>query len=167
MEAFQYPCYCICLHGTTLIANLHIVANWLLSNFKAANWLNEDLRTCEKNLLSSHTGPLSRHTVVCRAAQENRGRANCMSILTEQQSCDIHNSIIFYLKNTTKVAVEMPAYQGRLHTKIKENWAVLPIYEWANFQVFSSCFSFVFSHTWKIAVTRKLVLQSSWNLVHL
>ena len=136
MEAFQYPCYCICLHGTTLIAKLHIVANWLLSNFKAANWLNEDLRTCEKN-------PLSRHTVVCRAAQENRGRANYMSTLTgttKLRFSHIRNSIIFYLKNT-KVAVEVPAYQGRLHTKIKENWAVLPIYEWANFQVFSLCFS--------------------------
>jgi len=28
--------------------------------------------------------------------------------------------MIFYLKNT-KVAVEVPAYQGRLHTKFEEN----------------------------------------------
>jgi len=57
--------------------------------------------------------------VVCRAAQENRGRANYVSILltgtTKSRFSHIRNSMIFYLKNN-KVAVEVPAYQGRLLT---------------------------------------------------
>ena len=62
----------------------------------------------------------SRQTVVCRAAQENRACTNYISILTGTTKSCIRNSIIFYLKNT-KVAVEVPAYQGRLRIKFEEN----------------------------------------------
>ena len=61
--------------------------------------------------------------VVYRAAQENGAHTNCVSILTGTkmlQFSRIRNSMIFYLKNT-KVAVEVPAYQGRLHTKFEES----------------------------------------------
>ena len=60
---------------------------------------------------------------MCRAAQENRTRANYLSILTgttKLQFSPIHNSVVFYLINS-KVAVEVPAYQRRLHTKFEEN----------------------------------------------
>ena len=62
----------------------------------------------------------SRQTVVCRAAQENRACTNYISILTGTTKSCIRNSIIFYLKNT-KVTVEVPTYQGRLHIKFEEN----------------------------------------------
>ena len=39
---------------------------------------------------------------------------------TKLQFSRIRNSMIFNLKNT-KVAVEVHAYQGRLHTKFEEN----------------------------------------------
>ena len=61
--------------------------------------------------------------VVCRAAQENRARANYVGIFkgtTKSRFSRIHNSMIFYLKNT-KVAVEVPTNQGRLHNKFEEN----------------------------------------------
>ena len=51
------------------------------------------------------------------------GRANYISILTgttKSQFLCIRNSMIFYPKNN-KVAVEVSANQGRLHTKLKEN----------------------------------------------
>jgi len=58
--------------------------------------------------------------VVCCATQV---RANYVSIITETPksrfSC-IHNSVIFHLMNA-KVAVEVPAYQGRQYTKFEEN----------------------------------------------
>ena len=66
---------------------------------------------------------ISRHTVMCRVAQENGVCTNYVSILkgtTKLRSSHIRNYIIFYLKNT-KVAVEVPAYQGKLHTKFEEN----------------------------------------------
>ena len=68
---------------------------------------------------------VSRYTVVCCVAQENRGCANYVSILTGTTKLPfshIHNSVIFYLINP-KVAVEVPAYQRRLHTKFEENCA--------------------------------------------
>jgi len=63
------------------------------------------------------------YTVVCCAAEENGARANYVSILTgttKLRFSHIHNSVVFYLINP-KVAVEVPAYQGRLHTKFEEN----------------------------------------------
>ena len=60
---------------------------------------------------------------MCRAAQENRGHANYVSILTgttKSQFSRIRNSMIFYQKKT-EVAVEVPTYQGRLHTKFEGN----------------------------------------------
>ena len=80
---------------------------------------------------------------MCCAAQENGVRANYVSILTgttKSQFWRIRNSIIFYLKNT-KVAVEVPTYQGTLHIKLKGNREKFFLrYEWANFRVFSSFF---------------------------
>ena len=51
----------------------------------------------------------------------------------------------FYLKNT-KVAVEEPAYQGRLHTKFEENH--VKCFWDMSAQTFMF-FIFVFLHTWK------------------
>ena len=65
----------------------------------------------------------SRNMVECRVAQANEARANYMSILTgttKLQFLRIRNSMIFYPKST-KVAVEVPAYQGKLPTKFEEN----------------------------------------------
>jgi len=74
----------------------------------------------------------------------------------------IYNSVVFYLINP-KVAVKVPAYQGRLHTKFEENRTKhFRDMSEQTFKFFSS-----FHTLEKIAVTRKLVLQSSWNLVHL
>ena len=108
----------------------------------------------------------SRYTVVCRAAQENGARANYVSILTgttKSWFSHIHNSVVFYLINS-KVAVEVPAYLRRLHIKFEENRVKL--FRDMSKQTFKF-FSSSFRTLEKIAVTHKLVLQSSWNLVHL
>jgi len=93
----------------------------------------------------------SRHMVVCCAAQENGAHENYVSILTgttKSRSSCICNSMIFYPKNT-KVAVEVPAYQKRPHTR--KSHKLFRRYEWASFQVFPSFFFFflVFLHIWK------------------
>ena len=54
---------------------------------------------------------------------KKKGRTNYVSILTgttKLRFTRIHNSMIFSPKNT-KVAVEVPAYQRKLHTKFEEN----------------------------------------------
>jgi len=86
-------------------------------------------------------------------AQENGVCANYVSILTgatKSRFSRIRNSMIFYPKNT-KVAVEVPAYQGRLRTKFEDNCV-------KGFQDMSES---SFCTLEKIAVTRKLILQSS------
>ena len=97
---------------------------------------------------------------MCRAALENGAHINYVSILTgkiKSQFSRIHNSVVFYLINF-KVAVEVPAYQRRLHTKFEENRAKrFRDMSKQNFQVFSSSFCTLE----KITVTHKLVLQSS------
>ena len=58
---------------------------------------------------------LSRHTVVCRAAQENGARANVVSILTgttKSRFSRIRSSVIPY-PNGTKFTVELASTQGR------------------------------------------------------
>ena len=57
--------------------------------------------------------------------QENGARAKYVSILTgitKSRFSRIHNSVVFYLIDP-RIAVEVPAYQGRLHTKFEENRA--------------------------------------------
>jgi len=73
--------------------------------------------------------------------------------------------MIFYPKNT-KVAVEVPAYQGRLHTKFEENH----VKRFRDIAMSEQTFKFFlrfFCILEKIAVTCKFVLQSNWNLVNL
>ena len=71
--------------------------------------------------------------------------------------------MVFYLINL-KVAVEVPAYQRRLHTKFEEN-RVKRFRDMSEqtFKFFSSFFSFSssFRTLEKIAVTHQIVLQSS------
>jgi len=60
---------------------------------------------------------------VCCAAQENGTHTNYVSALTGATKSGfsrIHWSVIFYLIDA-KVAVEVPNYQGRLHTRFGEN----------------------------------------------
>jgi len=94
--------------------------------------------------------------------QENRIRANHVSILTgatrSQSSC-IHNSIIFYPIDA-KFAVEVPAYEGRLHTvwqKLSEIWVNKLKCSLLHFFLLR-----LFAH-----LTCKLAFQFGWNLVHL
>ena len=54
------------------------------------------------------------------AAKEYETRANHVSILTKLRFSYIYNSVIFYSIDAN-VAVEVPTYQGRLHTKFEEN----------------------------------------------
>ena len=57
----------------------------------------------------------SRHTVVCRAAQENGARANRVSILTgtiKSQFSRICSSVTAY-PNGTKFTVELASMKGR------------------------------------------------------
>ena len=106
----------------------------------------------------------SRHTVVCRVAQENGAHVSYVSILTGTKSrfSRIHNSVVFYLINP-KVAVEVPIYQRRLHTKCGENHTKR--FRDMSEQTFKFFSSFFFSSSFctlqKIAVTHKLGLQSS------
>ena len=65
---------------------------------------------------------------------------------TKSRFSRIHNSVVFYLINP-KVAVEVPAYQGRLHTKFEENRAKR--FRDMSEQTFKFFFFFVFLHTWK------------------
>ena len=97
--------------------------------------------------------------VVCHAAQENRKRSMCKlrEYANRNNKVAIHNSMIFYSKNT-KVHVEVLAYQGRLHTKFEEN--CIKHFQDMSEQTFKF-FSSSFCTLEKIAVTRKLVLQSS------
>ena len=102
---------------------------------------------------------------MCRAAQENEARENYVSILTgttKSRISHILNSMVFYPKNT-KVAVELPVYQGRLHTKFEENHVkCFQDMSEQTFKFFLRLFLRLFAHLKKkIAVTRKLVLQSS------
>ena len=58
---------------------------------------------------------ISRHTVVCRAAQENRARANGVSILTgttKSRVSRICSSVMAYL-NGVKFTVELAVMKGR------------------------------------------------------
>ena len=74
---------------------------------------NSSLGTFDKGTrIAEIPAPISRHTVVCRAAQENGARARYVSILpgiTKSRFSHTHNSVFFYLINP-KVAVEVPAY---------------------------------------------------------
>jgi len=57
----------------------------------------------------------SKHTIVCRAAQENGGRANGVSILTgttKSRFSRICHSVIPY-PNGTKSTVELASTQGK------------------------------------------------------
>ena len=100
------------------------------------------------------------HVMSCgpikRGARKLRNRNNKVRI---------RNSMVFYPKNT-KVAAEVPAYQRRLHSKFEEN-RVKRFRDMSEqtfkfvffvFLFFSSSFALLK----KIAVTRKLVLQSSY-----
>ena len=92
---------------------------------------------------------LSRHTVVCRVTLENGAHVNYVSIVTgtiKLRFLCIHNSVVFYLINP-KVAVEVPTYKRRLHTKFEENHMKrFRDMSEQTFKFFSSFF-FVFSHT--------------------
>ena len=128
------------------LMNIHLPAQWFPENFIANNiigkktktwWVTANMsqpmfyahiillwHTFMNRLVNNHWfWRSSRHMVVCSAAQENRVHANYVSIwigTTKLQFSRILNSMIFYLKNT-KVAVDVPAYQGRLPTKFEEN----------------------------------------------
>jgi len=94
---------------------------------------------------------MSRNMVVCCAAQEYGMCTNYVSLLTEtikSQFSRIHISMIFYLIDT-KVAVDVHAYQGRLHAKFEENYT-------NHFQDMSEqtsvCFFHLFAHLKKYKV---------------
>jgi len=62
---------------------------------------------------------ISRHTVVCRAAQENEAHANGVSTLTgttKSRFSRICSSVIAY-PNGTKFTVELAFMKGRPHFK--------------------------------------------------
>ena len=64
---------------------------------------------------------LSRHKVVCRGPRK-WGTCKLREHINRNNKVGfsrIHNSVIFYLMNA-RVAVEVPAYQGRPHTKFEE-----------------------------------------------
>ena len=70
---------------------------------------------CSESLLQQRTN----------VAQENGARAIYLSILTgttKLRFSPIYNSVVFYLINP-KVAVDVPAYQRRLHTKFEKKIA--------------------------------------------
>ena len=56
----------------------------------------------------------------CFTVTSTYAELNFPIITTKSPFSRIHNSMIFYLKNT-KVTVEVPTYEGRLHTKFEEN----------------------------------------------
>ena len=88
-----------------------------------------------------------------------RGARKVRTGITKSRFSRIHNSVVFYLINP-KVAVEVSTYQGRLHTKFEKNRAKrFRDMSEQTFKFFSSSSSFRTLE--KIAVTRKLVLQSS------
>ena len=116
---------------------------------------------------------ISRHTVVCHVAQENRARAHYVSILTgtiKSRFSRIYNLVVFYLINP-KVAVE-PTKRDytpnlkKIARSVSEIWVSKLSSFFLRFFFFSSSSS-SFCTLKTIAVTHKLVLQSSWNWVHL
>ena len=141
---------------------------WTMSRLYLVMWLLLSCVLTDSFSRVYFLNALSRHTVVCRVAHENRAHANYVSILTGTKKSwfsRVCNSMIFYPKNT-KVAVEVPAYQGKVHTKFEENF-VKRFWDLSeqSFKFFLLIFRLFALE--KITVTCKLVLQSSWNLVHL
>jgi len=109
---------------------------------------------------------LSRHTVVCRAAQENRACANGVSILTgitKSRFSRICSSVMAY-PNGTKFTAELASMKFQILTR---SLKLFLKYESAkfhkNFCFFSSCH---FAHFAKITITRVWMLRSCWNLAH-
>ena len=89
---------------------------------------------------------LSRHTLVCHAAQENRLHATPWVYWQEEQSCDFY-AYLATSPNGTKFIVEVPSTQGKPHSKFKEN---LFHHSWdMSNQAFEKISSFIpfFSHT--------------------
>ena len=79
----------------------------------------------------------------------------------KKRASRIHWSVIFYPK-ITKFSVELPAYKGTLHTKIKVNRS-------SRFRdTIEQSFSFFSSYSTntKTALTQECMLRSSWNLAH-
>ena len=134
---------------------------------------------------------ISRHTVVCRVAQEagaphreyikTHGSVSCgprsrratpVSILTGRTKTSFSHlciSVITYLIGTT-FATQLPASQGSLHSKFEGNRS--SHFRDTSCQTFVFFLRFFFSSSSsfrilaKIAITSKRVLRSPWNLAH-
>jgi len=97
--------------------------------------------------------------VVCQYAAQENGERKLLPETTKLRFSRIHNSMIFYLMDA-KVAVEVPAYKGRPHTKFEENCV-------NRFLVMSEqTFVFFSSRTnkQKIAITCECIIRSGWTL---
>ena len=114
---------------------------------------------------------ISRHTVVCRAAQE--AGVPPVSILTgrkKTQFSHLCSSVIPYPIGT-KFAREVPASKGSLHTNFEENRSShFRDTSEQNFVLISSFFSSSTSSSFltfaKSAIKHECVLGSGWNLAH-
>jgi len=111
---------------------------------------------------------LSRHTVVCRAAQENGARANGVSILTgttNSRFSRICSSVIAY-PNGTKFTVELASIKEKSHFKFQQDpLSCSRDMSQQNFLKFLHFFLFFlchFAHFAKITITRVCVLRSCW-----
>jgi len=129
---------------------------------------NCDILICDCNILvcnfDTHVTILSRHTVVCRVAQENGGRANVVSILTETTKLRFsHNcSSVMAYPNGIKFTVELASMKGRPHFKFYQD----PLSRSRDMsqQIFVKILGFFFlrhfAHFAKIAITRVSLLRS-------
>ena len=98
------------------------MAGWCVQRNKneTKRWWWKLLRKNHSNRVSNTDPKLLRHTVVCRAAQENGVSVNGVSILTEttkSRYSRIHSSVMSY-PNGTKCTVELASMQGRPHFKL-------------------------------------------------
>jgi len=108
---------------------------------------------------------------MCRATQEALGAHNRSEYINRSKKkrfSRIHRSVIFYSK-LTKFAVKVVAYKGRLDTKFEVNC----VRRFRDMRDQNSSFFivlqffFFFAQITNLALTRKHVFWSSWNLVHL
>ena len=108
---------------------------------------------------------ISRHTVVCRMAQENGAAcAHNVSILTQRTKYDFTHvcSSVVSWPSKTKFAVQGPAYQERTHSRSKVNRASR---SWnISLQKVAHFLFLLFAHLQKTAIKCKRIIKFPSNL---
>jgi len=105
--------------------------------------------------------------VVCRAAQENGAHANGSEYINRNNKIAIflHSYVRHLLSEHHQIAVEVPTYKGRLHSKLKQIMPAISQIQMSKVSVFVLRFFFYYSTSFRIntktTLTQECILQSS------